>query len=241
MATSPSRVRRALTLITGAAVADAEKVAHAAARTGSPADVRAALFAATPLIVGDYIDGSAALALNWYEELRDEAAPPRRYNPVPLTLVDEDNLASAVAWSTRTLYDLEQDLARMTEDLLREATEESVRILSGEIQKATATGFWDTVVGNTRRDPSAVGWRRYAQAGACKFCLMCAARGAVYTEATADFAAHTTCHCTAGPAFDPEAPRANAMQYVASSKHRTPEQQAQLRSYLNENYPDAPG
>jgi hypothetical protein len=34
---------------------------------------------------------------------------------------------------------------------------------------------------------------------------------------------------------------ANALQYVASRKRRTPEQQANLREYLNTNFSDFPG
>lgn len=238
---TPSQVRRALSVVTGAALSDVRAVTAAAAATGSPSEVRGALFAATPIIVGDYIDGSAALALDWYEELRDAAAPPHRFTPTPLTVVNTDEIASSVAWSTQTLYDLEQDLDRMTEELLAQATRDALTLLEPVVQKDVASGFRDTILGNTRVDRDAVGWQRYASPGACKFCLMCAARGAVYTEATADFAAHTTCHCTAGPSFDPDAPRASAMQYVASSKTRTPEQQAALREYLNTNYPDAPG
>lgn len=235
---TPSQVRSGLAIVTGAAVSDVRAVAASAE---SPGDIRAALFAAVPLVVDGYIDGSAALALDWYEELRDEARVRRPFTPTPLTVVLEEDIASSVAWATEALYGLEQDLARVTDEMLARATADSLDLLDGIVQKDVASGFWDTITSNSRRDPEAVGWRRYARPEACKFCLMCASRGAVYTEATADFAAHTSCLCTCGPAFDPDAPRASAMQYVASSKHRTPEQQAALRRYLNENFPDAPG
>jgi hypothetical protein len=236
--TTPSQVRAGLTLVTTAAVADTRTVAEAG-RT--PAEVRAALFAAAPLIVADYGDGSAALALDWYEELRDEAAPRRPFTPRPLAVVREEELASSVAWATEALYDLERDVARITEELLAEATQQSLTLLEPVIQKDVAAGFRDTVTGNVAVDPEALGWQRFTSSGACGFCRMLADRGAVYTEATVDFAAHTDCHCVCGPSYDPDAPKADVMQYVASAKNRTAAQQAVLREYLNKNYPDSPG
>ncbi len=235
--TTPNQVRTGLTIVTSAAIAETRIVAGAAS---TPSDVRAALFAAVPLIVGDYIDGSAALALDWYEELRDEAAPASLFSPKPFTPVDESKLADSIAWATTPLH-LIEDLDRITEDLLRQATEDSMRLLDGVVQKDVATGYWDTITANAASDPDAVGWQRFARGGACKFCVMLAGRGSVYTRATANFAAHTTCHCVAGPSFDPDAPRASAMQYVASQKTRTPAQRKALREYLNTNYPDSPG
>lgn len=231
MATSPNRVRTGLSIVTGAAVADARIVAESG---GSAAEVRAALFEATPLIVSDYADGAAALALEWYDELREDAALRRPYAPEPLRLVTDDEVRAEVAVSTVALR------TASPEDLPVAITT-SLRLLEGGLSKMVASGFWDTMTVNATRDPSALGWRRYARAGACKFCVMLAGRGAVFKESTVRFAAHGSCHCLAGPEFDQSAPLASAMQYTASEPTRTPEQRAALRSYLNENFPDAPG
>lgn len=236
--TSPDRVRRALQRVTQAATADVQKVAAA---SHSPADIRAALFAATPLIVGDYGDGAAALALDWYEELRDAAKPTKGFTPSPFAVVHEEELASSVAWATQALYDLEQQRNTIADELVAEATRRSLQLLEPVIQKDVASGFRDTVVNNATRDPAAAGWQRFARADGCKFCLMLAGRGAVYTEATADFAAHTDCHCLAGPSYDPHAPKASAIQYVASRRKRTAKERADVRDYLNHHFPDAPG
>lgn len=238
MATAPDRVRTGLATVTTAAAADTRAVAEAGS---TPADIRAALFAAVPLIVGDYIDGSAALALDWYEEIRGESRARHPFRPAAVTTVPEDLIQGSVAWATSPLYDLEQDLARMTEEMLRQATEDSLALLEPVVHKDVAAGFWDTVTENVAGDPEAVGWQRFAREGACKFCLMLAGKGAVYSEATVDFAAHTSCLCVVGPSFDPDAPKASVMQYAASSKNRTEKQRALLRKYLNENFPDAPG
>lgn len=228
-------------MVTAAAQADLQTVV---AQAETPTDARTALFAATPLVVGDYGDAAAALALDWYEELRDAANPSRPFAPVPLTKVDDDALMSTVAWSTQSLYDLEQKLNRELDantEALGQAVDEAMARLLPEVQRQIAAGFRDTVVENSIDDPDAVGWQRFARGDACKFCQMLASRGAVYVEATANFAAHTDDHCLAGPSFNADAPRASAMQYVASQRRRTAKERAALRDYLNEHYPDARG
>lgn len=225
--------------MTAAAASDTRAVAEAAS---SPSDIRAALFAAVPLIVGDYIDGSAALALDWYEELRDGASPARSFTPSMVTRVDADAISAAVAVSTRALYELERDLDRLTEDLLRQATEESLALLEGQVQQDVAAGFWDTVTENATQDPDSVGWKRYARPGACKFCVMLANKGAVYTRETARFASHPDCFCVPAPEFDRTGwDEASRIQYLASSRRRSAKERAALREYLNHNFPDSPG
>jgi hypothetical protein len=234
--TTPIEVRAALSVVTDAAKADVRAVAESAPQ--NPSAVRASLFAAAPLIVREYASGTAALALDWYEELREAATPKTLFRPRPLVLVDDEAVATSVAVSTESLYDLERGrLDREVDEVMAE----SLALLEAEVQKDVASGFRDTVTGNAAEDPAAVGWARHARPDGCKFCVMLAARGAVYTEATARFAAHTNCGCVAGPAFDPDAPRADAMQYVASQRTRTDAQRAALRDYLNSNYPDARG
>ena len=51
-------------------------------------------------------------------------------------------------------------------------------------------------------DPRARGWVRVASFNACGFCTSLASRGAVFTEASGDFAAHDGCNCSAEPAYD---------------------------------------
>jgi hypothetical protein len=105
-----------------------------------------------------------------------------------------------------------------------------------------------TILGNTHVDEDAIGWSRVARPGACKLCVMLSDKGAVFSEATATFAAHTDCHCAARPEFanGDHGPEASVEQYLASAK-RPKSKKAQdrrnaiLREYLNAHYPDAPG
>ncbi|MFT3871074.1 MAG: hypothetical protein QM714_00275 [Nocardioides sp.] len=222
--------------MTSSASAD---LADLARRARTASQVRRVLFAATPLLAHHYIAGSSALAVDWYAEAREEADPPDPYSATPFRVVDEDGLASSVGWATSDLYDLEHSGDPGAS--LAEATAAAVTLLEPVLAKAIMGGFWDTVTKNVVRDKSAVGYQRYARAGACKFCVMLADRGAVYRQETAYFAAHKGCTCTAGPSFDPHAAEPTEMQYVASRRHRTPQQRADLRAYLTEHYPDLPG
>lgn len=244
--TTPSQIRSVLLRLARRARADIKAVA---ASSQDPATIRSALFAATPLIVSEYSDGSSALALEWYDEFRDAAEPDIAFTPRPLTLVTDDDVAAIVAQTTATMREIQEGVEREVE----EAVAESVRLLEEQTEQLVADAFRDTMTGNVAADPAAVGWRRFARPEACKLCTMLAARGAVYTEATARFAAHSAvmagnrkggnCMCIAAPAFGgpTQWEEATPLQYVASRRKRTEAERKALRAYLNKNYPDAPG
>lgn len=238
MATSPERIRRALLRVTAAAQREVRRVAQEAPQ--EPAAARAALFATVPLIVNDYADGAAALALEWFEDLRDDARPSRPFTPEPFTANTEDDLRALVARSTEPLWDLER-VQREVEQEFDAAYAETLARIEAKVQQAVAADFRETVTRNTARDSEAVGWQRFARPGGCKFCVMLAGRGAVYTEASVRFASHENCGCVAGPSYNQDAPRADVLQYQASKRKRTAAERAALRKYLNAQFPDAPG
>lgn len=238
MATSPDAVRRGLGLVTGAAVADTREVARAAGN--DPGRLRSALLTAVPLIVPDYSDAAAVLALDWYDETRSEARVRRTYRPRPMKTVTDSDIRAVVARSTEILHPGGRVTITTSFDA---AVADMLSKLDGEIELLVADGFRETIAGNAREDPEAVGWKRHANPGACKFCQMLAAKGAVYKKATARFAAHPNCYCIAGPAISGQEEWAEAtpMQYLASERERTPAEKRRLRRYLNQHYPDAPG
>lgn len=235
MATAPDAIRDDLLVITTEAQRELRTVAEAA--PDDPAGLRAALFAATPLIVHDYADGAAALALDWFEEIRAESGITTPFRPRPIVTVTDDEIAAIVARTTESLYEIQRGIEREIE----EAFAESMAALEAELQKEVAAGFRDTMTTNADEDPAATGWARFARPGGCKFCRLLADKGAVYTEASVHFAAHPNCNCVVGPSYDPDAPRASVMQYVASQRQRTERERKALRDYLNRKYPDAPG
>lgn len=229
MATSPEAVRAQLTTVAAAASADL----LAEAGTASAGQQLQTLLDALPLVVPAYYDAAGLLAVSWYDELRDESRPSSVY--VPEVIGD-----SATDWIEREVaaiqVDLEADFDRELERILAEA--------AALAEKEVARGFRDTVQGNTRQDDDAIGWSRIARPGACKFCVMLAGKGAVYrSESTANFGAHTNCHCAARPEFrnGQHGPEASAAQYLASQKRRSEADRKKLRDYLTKNFPDAPG
>jgi hypothetical protein len=217
--------RSALNLVANTAVATSLQLLRST--SGSAEQRRYELLGGVPEVIGYYQDGTGALAADFYEDARAEAGVAGTFT-AEVVLVDRTvKIRRAIAWAAEPLF---------TGD---EVT--TTGRLAEIVQLETARPFRDTVTGNAANDPQAIGWRRVASGG-CKFCAMLAARGAVYKESTARFAAHTNCHCTAAPAFlGYDGEEASVVQYRASRKSRTPAQQAQLREYLNEHFAHLPG
>jgi hypothetical protein len=190
---------------------------------GSPDARRAALLDGVPDVVGYYSEGSAALAVDFYEQERELAAVRSLFVPEIVLLDRTVKLRRAIAWAADPLF---------TDDLAGASGR-----LAEVVQLDVARPFRDTITTNRSNDPDSVGWRRIT-AGGCKFCRMLADKGAIYKHDTALFAAHPACHCTAQPVFttNDTGVEASVMQYKASRRNRTPEQKAALRDYLNSNY-----
>lgn len=221
MASEASQVRSAL-----AAVADdgtARLAALLPSLTGSAEQIRAALLDVTPSLVLAYADGTSALAADWYDDLREQAAAPGRFTAEPVVNDRSEKVARLVVWASEPLFQPEPSVEKV-----------ALRLLP-DVQKEIARPFRDTVTTNTTRDPAASGWRRVSSGSGCKFCRMLADRGAVYKAETARFASHGNCHCSAAPAFG-DAPEASSLQYVASQRRRSDKDRARLREYLNANY-----
>lgn len=72
---------------------------------------------------------------------------------------------------------------------------------SGAATRLVLNAGRDTVRASLAADPRAEGWRRITSGRACEFCAMLAGRGAVYSAATADFASHDHCSCSAEPVY----------------------------------------
>jgi hypothetical protein len=213
---SPSESRRALTLITGAAVTQVSRLL--ARLTGSPESQRADLLDAVPTILDYFTSGSAALAADFYDDERERAGARGRFVAEPIVADRAEKIARAVVWATEPMFE--------------PADVTVIERLAPVVQLETARPYRDTITGNRGRDPEAVGWRRIA-AGGCKFCRMLAGRGEVYRHDTALFASHTNCHCTAQPVFKTNpGEEADVLQYVASKRRKSEADRARVRAYL---------
>lgn len=208
-------------LVTGAAVADATGLV----RLGPDA-----VAAGVPEVVRAYTLGSSSLAADYYDDVREAAAARGRFAAVPVIPDRREKIRRASRWAAAALVD--PTVTQTVESRIAEV-----------VQLEVARAHRDTITVNRRRDPQAVGWRRITRAGACKYCLFLASRGAIYKRETARFAAHGNCNCTAAPVFLGGAvgPEASVAQYTASSRSRNARQQAHLRDLLNADFPDAPG
>lgn len=234
MATAPETVRAELQIVMTAALADL-----AAEVAGTPLDqLLDATFDALGFIVPQYYDAAGSLAVDWYEELREEARPSALYTPSIIGDPATDWIErEAEKYRRQVDASIEAEMAALVADVNRLA------------EKEVARGFRDSITGNTRQDTEAIGWSRVTRAGACKFCQMLAGKGSVYrSESTAIFAAHGNCHCAARPEFrgGDHGPEADVIQYVASSRRARDDKvqaarNAKVREYLNANYPDARG
>ena len=215
--------RAALTLVTGAAVGAVQQLLGSL--TGAPESVRSDLLDGVPSIIGYYADGSSALAADFYDDERERASARGRFLAEPVVLDRAEKIGRAIAWATQPLVDGDGDVPGR---------------LAQVVQLETARPYRDTITTNRQRDPEAVGWQRVS-AGGCSFCRMLASRGAVYKEASARFASHTNCHCTAQPVFKGSGvvgPDASVMQYVASKRRPSARDRERVRAYLAENFGD---
>lgn len=215
--------KKALALVTAAGLATVSNIFRSS--YGRPEDQRLELLESVPGAIEYYAYGAAALAADFYDDERERQSAPKLYIAEPIVADRIVKVRRAIAWASDPLF---------TGD-----TDSAYGRLADVVQLETARPYRDTILTNRRQDPAAVGWRRIARGGSCRFCKMLAGRGEVYKEATARFAAHGHCQCTAQPVFSSSefGEEASVLQYVASSRKRTPRQREQLREYLDKHYP----
>lgn len=200
---TPDQARAALIAVTDAAV-----TAGSTLLAGST-DTRAArndLLDALPALIETYSDGTAALAADYYDDVRDTAGAHGSYLAEPVVNLRPEKIRIGGLWTIKPLLLPEPDIGAAQERLAE------------VIQLETARPFRDTITTNSHRDPASVGWRRITHGG-CDLCRFLAARGAVYRQDTANFATHPHCRCGAVPVFDgQDGDEASALQYVASDR-----------------------
>jgi hypothetical protein len=149
---------------------------------GASAEV--ALHDLLPAIVRQYGQAGAALAADWYDDQRDKVSARGRFTAIPLDASDRGSHA-LIGWALATAKD-DSSLAAL---------------VAGGVQRRIADHVRLTISDSSIADPAAKGWRRVGDGSSCPFCSMLLGRGAVYSEATADFKSHDGCGCTAAPAW----------------------------------------
>lgn len=150
------------------------------------AEAEAALRDILPALIDTYGIAASALAADWYDELRHKVGAKGRFTAISADIKDTGAHA-LIGWATTQATDVNSLQS----------------LILGGTQRRIATFSRDTVIESSIADPAARGWQRVGS-GECAFCAMLIGRGAVYGEASADFAAHDHCNCSAAPDFNGE-------------------------------------
>lgn len=149
---------------------------------------RDALLDVVPLLVATYGETAAAVAADFYDELRDAAGVRGRFTATLADPVDVATIASRVRWSVGPLYSAEPDRAA------------TLGRLEQHVDELTLRPGRDTIAVSTGRDPAKARWARVPVGKTCAFCVMAASRGAVYrSEESAGRKYHGHCDCTPTP------------------------------------------
>ncbi|WP_052337066.1 hypothetical protein [Nocardioides alkalitolerans] len=146
------------------------------------AQAREALNDVLPALILQYGQAAAAMAADWYDELRLEFGVAGRFTATPAQLGDP-GAAALVGWAETT----STDLSAMSS------------LIAGGVARRVGNWARQTVMGSSLADPRASGWQRVARTNGCDFCVMLARRGAVYTQRGVNFGAHDDCNCGAAP------------------------------------------
>lgn len=166
-----------------------------------------------PAIITTYGQAGAALAADWYDDLRDKVGASRRFSATPVE-ADDRGAHALIGWA------------------LTEATDDTSlqQLILGGTQRRIVDHIRYTVTESATADPAAVGWQRVGVGSNCPFCDMLIGRGAVYTEATADFGSHDHCNCQATPAWKGEP--VPVKPYTPSSRNSTDADRARVREWI---------
>lgn len=149
-----------------------------------------------PQLVMKYGEIGAALAADFYDELRLDAGVKSRFKAILAAPLPEEQVFVSTSWAVGPLF---------REDGIPDVSA-AVSNLTDVTDRLVKQRYRDTVNLNTLRDPAQARWARVPSgAETCKFCLMLASRGAVYSGSAKAKAAHKyhgKCDCVPVPVWD---------------------------------------
>lgn len=177
---TPADLRRDVTHLTDLAERD---LATIWAQVTTAAEAAEALNDILPALIQQYGEAAALLAVEWYDDLREQIGVPGRFRAIAADIPDV-GAQSLTAWAAREATDLTTMQA----------------LILGGTQRRIANFSRRSVIDSTFADPRAEGWMRTG-IGECDFCRMLISRGAVYTEKTVRFGAHDHDQCQAAPSW----------------------------------------
>lgn len=158
---------------------------------GRPDLVQASLFEFVPTLVSEYGDMAATVAADWFEELRVAEGVTGSFRAPLAPSVPLEQVNARLGFATRTSGPLWAGDSATLSAFLGMMTNEY----------ALQPGR-DTVMEAAHKDNAA--YARVPEPGACKFCLMLASRGFVYSESSAGGTKkfHGKCRCNVLPSWD---------------------------------------
>ena len=218
---TPTQLRSAIIEVRDEAVVDLARVFR---QVSTAAQAREALEDLLPALIEEYGAAVAAMAAEWYDAAREKAGAARAFTAIPAEVGDR-GVSQLIGWGLAPAFVL-------GESSPAEGLASSLTRITGGMERRISDVGRDTISGSAIADPSARGWQRYASGG-CPFCVMVAARGGVFTRATADFASHDNCKCVAVPAFRGEP--VPVKPYVPTTRNITDADRARVRAYLRAN------
>lgn len=147
-----------------------------------------------PALVAEYGEIGAAVAVDFYDELREAGGATKPFKAQMAELPEQKAIQASVRWAVGPLFQAEKDpvqvFSNLTEvnDRFVKAAPRNTIFYSG--QKDTSKTFFARVPSGSKT---------------CEFCLMLASRGAVYANAkkageTKKFHGH--CDCSIIPMWD---------------------------------------
>jgi hypothetical protein len=160
--------------------------------------------AAMNAVIAQYAQVSSSLAADFYDTQRDAAGASGVFAAAVADPPSQDHTDASLRWATKDLWPRDPqgpattEAQRLSLDTRLVQAEKKAEAVAQKLVADTGRG---TVQGAVRTDRQAVAWARSASLGACAFCKLLAARGAVYARETVDFRAHDGCHCMAIPVF----------------------------------------
>ena len=220
MLTAPARLHRAdLSRVAGQAEADL--LAGMRGFASSDASVfQGGLEALLSELIAGYGAAAAALGADWYDELREEAEVAGRFLSIVSDLPDAGRAQSLAGWAVEPLFGADPDPGA------------ALQRASGGLQRIIFNADRQSVTASAVADPQAQGWQRTGS-GECAFCRMLIGRGAVYSEATADFASHDHCRCVAVPAFGGQP--LPVRPFTPSDRGTSERDRARVRAWLRQH------
>lgn len=151
---------------------------------------RDGLIEVLPRLVSIYGSAASTLGADWYDEMRAAAKVSGRFRAIPAELPDVGRTDSLAHWGVGPLFKAEPDFAG------------ALSLVNGGLQRIVSNADRESITRSSVADSKARGWQRVGSGASCEFCSMLLGRGAVYSEATADFLTHDHCNCGAEPVFD---------------------------------------